>query len=236
MYDEDKKIIHHIFEQVFNHKAFTGRSGTFFAYEGLGSIYWHMVSKLLLAVQECCFRAIDNKVDKETTERLITHFHDIYEGLGVHKDPKIYGAFTTDAYSHTPAGGGARQPGMTGQVKEDIISRFGELGVIVKSGNIQFRPELLKDNEFVDCETVFRYLDINGSIKEIILEKESLAFTYCQVPIIYRIAEETKTEVIKDNNEKIVLSKNELTSEISQEIFKRTGKIKMITFYYSLNN
>lgn len=236
MYDEDKKIIHHIFEQVFNHKAFTGRSGTFFAYEGLGSIYWHMVSKLLLAVQECCFRAIDNKADKETTERLITHFHDIYEGLGVHKDPKIYGAFTTDAYSHTPAGGGARQPGMTGQVKEDIISRFGELGVIVKSGNIQFRPELLKDNEFVDCETVFRYLDINGSIKEIILEKESLAFTYCQVPIIYRIAEETKTEVIKDNNEKIVLSKNELTSEISQEIFKRTGKIKMITFYYSLNN
>lgn len=23
------------------HRAFTGRSGTFFAYEGLGSIYWH---------------------------------------------------------------------------------------------------------------------------------------------------------------------------------------------------
>ncbi|MFM8911386.1 MAG: hypothetical protein ACKOE6_00515, partial [Flammeovirgaceae bacterium] len=32
-----------IFERVFNHKAFTGRSGTFFGYEGLGSIYWHMV-------------------------------------------------------------------------------------------------------------------------------------------------------------------------------------------------
>ena len=24
-----------------------------FAYEGLGSIYWHMVSKLMLAVQSC---------------------------------------------------------------------------------------------------------------------------------------------------------------------------------------
>ncbi|MBN2003784.1 MAG: hypothetical protein JXA21_10540, partial [Anaerolineae bacterium] len=45
------------FERVFNHSAFTGRSGTFFAYEGLGSIYWHMVSKLLLAVQETYFRA-----------------------------------------------------------------------------------------------------------------------------------------------------------------------------------
>ena len=30
-----------IFEHVFNHKEFTGRSGTFFGYEGLGSIYWH---------------------------------------------------------------------------------------------------------------------------------------------------------------------------------------------------
>ncbi len=41
-----------LFEAVFHHDEFTGRSGTFFAYEGLGSIYWHMVSKLLLAVQE----------------------------------------------------------------------------------------------------------------------------------------------------------------------------------------
>ena len=38
------------FEELFGHRQFTGRSGTFFAYEGLGSIYWHMVSKLGLAV------------------------------------------------------------------------------------------------------------------------------------------------------------------------------------------
>ena len=41
-----------LFESVFHHAAFTGRSGTMYRYEGLGSIYWHMVSKLLLAVQE----------------------------------------------------------------------------------------------------------------------------------------------------------------------------------------
>jgi hypothetical protein len=50
---KESKLIETIFEEVFNHRAFTGRSGTFFAYEGLGSIYWHMVSKLLLATQEC---------------------------------------------------------------------------------------------------------------------------------------------------------------------------------------
>lgn len=46
-----------LFEEVFDHASFTGRSGTFFANEGLGSIYWHMVSKLLLAVQESYHRA-----------------------------------------------------------------------------------------------------------------------------------------------------------------------------------
>lgn len=233
--EEDKKIVHYVFEKVFNHKAFTGRSGTFFAYEGLGSIYWHMVSKLLLAVQECCYRAIENNADQEIKNRLITHFHAIYEGLGVHKDPKIYGAFTTDAYSHTPAGGGVRQPGMTGQVKEDILSRFGELGVVVKSGQIQFRPELLKRDEFVDSDTEFRYLDMAGHIKDLMLERESLAFTYCQVPVVYKVDEEMRIEVVKDNDEVIVLPKNELTLEISQDIFKRTGKIKKITFYYNFS-
>ena len=41
-----------LYERVFRHHEFTGRSGTMVAYEGLGSIYWHMVAKLLLAVLE----------------------------------------------------------------------------------------------------------------------------------------------------------------------------------------
>ena len=46
-----------LYEEVFNHRAFTGRSGTMFGFRGLGCIYWHMVSKLLLAVQENFFVA-----------------------------------------------------------------------------------------------------------------------------------------------------------------------------------
>jgi len=30
--------------KMFDHRSFTGRSGTFFGYEGLGCIFWHMVS------------------------------------------------------------------------------------------------------------------------------------------------------------------------------------------------
>ena len=52
LFDREKDVILGIYESVFNHHEFTGRSGTFFGYEGLGSVYWHMNSKLLLAVQE----------------------------------------------------------------------------------------------------------------------------------------------------------------------------------------
>ena len=57
------------------------------------------------------------------------HYFEINAGIGAHKSPELYGAFPTDPYSHTPGGKGAQQPGMTGQVKEDILCRFGELGV-----------------------------------------------------------------------------------------------------------
>ena len=50
---EARDAILELYESVFNHKAFTGRSGTMFGFEGLGSIYWHMVAKLLLGSRDC---------------------------------------------------------------------------------------------------------------------------------------------------------------------------------------
>ncbi len=138
-----------IFEEIFNHKSFTGRSGTFFGYEGLGSIYWHMVSKLLLSVQETSLQAIENKESEVIIGKLLDHYYEINAGIGVDKSPELYGAFPTDPYSHTPAGKGAQQPGMTGQVKEDVLSRFGELGVFVKDGKLVFDPRLLRKEEFL---------------------------------------------------------------------------------------
>jgi hypothetical protein len=150
-----------LYEQVFNHHAFTGRSGTFYKYEGLGCIYWHMVSKLLLAVGE----NISISTDKNATERLKKHYAAIREGIGSHKNPTEYGAFPFDPYSHTPSMAGVQQPGMTGQVKEDIISRWFELGVSVHDGQITFCPTMLTDADFRDGE---------------------LRFTYCGTEVVYR--------------------------------------------------
>ena len=106
--------------RLFDHQSFTGRSGTFYKYEGLGCIYWHMVSKLLLAVAEVGARAEENNESAAIRKRLTGHYYAIHEGIGAHKSPYIYGAFPTDPYSHTPGNMGVQQPGMSGQVKEDI--------------------------------------------------------------------------------------------------------------------
>nr|MCU0387987.1 hypothetical protein [Chitinophagaceae bacterium] len=191
--EAEKALLLRIFEEVFRHKEFTGRSGTFYGYEGLGSIYWHMVSKLLLAVQETCLRAIEEKADKQTIDRLVQHYYDINEGIGVHKPPQLYGAFPTDPYSHTPFGKGAQQPGMTGQVKEDILCRIGELGICIKDGKLHFNPVLLKRNEFNAQARMVHYADVNGMTREVEIGKNEIFFTYCQVPVIYTIAGKEET-------------------------------------------
>ncbi len=225
--NEKKKVLQ-IFEQVFHHKAFTGRSGTFFGYEGLGSIYWHMVSKLQLAVQECCLKAIENNESEEVVGRLLEHYYEINEGIGVHKSPSLYGAFPTDPYSHTPAGKGAQQPGMTGQVKEDILCRFGELGVFVRAGRLCFHPTLLRKEEFTEQPEIFDYLDVHSAKQQIQLQKGSLCFTYCQAPIIYQLAERDGIEVIQSNHTPIQLDSLELDATISQKVFARTGEVLRI--------
>lgn len=229
--EKEKENLLQIFEDVFNHKAFTGRSGTFYGYEGLGSIYWHMVSKLLLAVQECCIKAVENQENEAVIGRLLEHYYEINEGIGVHKSPSLYGAFPTDPYSHTPFGKGAQQPGMTGQVKEDILSRFGELGVFVSKGRLFFNPCLLRKDEFLLSPKKFDYVDVQGISHQIVLDKGSLCFTYCQVPIIYKIANETRLEVIDKND---ILTKYEtlqLDTFISHQIFERTGEVIRVNVY-----
>ena len=224
---ETPKVLQ-IFEEVFNHKAFTGRSGTFYGYEGLGSIYWHMVSKLQLAVLETCNSAIDSETDAVTIGSLLDHYYEINAGIGVHKSPKLYGAFPTDAYSHTPAGKGAQQPGMTGQVKEDVLSRFGELGVEVSDGKLGFNPRLLRKDEFLQESNIFHYIAIPTNKDSILISKDSLCFTYCQVPVIYTIADQDSLTVDFSNGATKTFNSLNLDTEISNKVFNRNGEVIQI--------
>lgn len=225
---KEEKAVLRVFEDVFNHKAFTGRSGTFYGYEGLGSIYWHMVSKLQLAVLECCLKAIHANESDEVVGRLLEHYYEINEGIGVHKSPKLYGAFPTDPYSHTPAGKGAQQPGMTGQVKEDILSRFGELGVFVDDGKLHFDPCMLRKEEFLTETKVFNYITLKNEDAQLHLSEGELAFTYCQVPVVYKISSENSIEVKRNDGTIIGFQSLSLDKKMSETVFSRSAEIEVI--------
>jgi hypothetical protein len=225
---EKKQALGLLFEAIFDHKSFTGRSGTFYGYEGLGSIYWHMVSKLRLAVLENCYLAAQTNVDESLFTKLALHYYEIADGIGVHKTPELYGAFPTDPYSHTPMNKGAQQPGMTGQVKEDILCRMGELGVLVRDGNLMFCPILLKTNELLSSTSTFEYFDVNGDLKYITTAANSLAFTYCQVPVIYALNESKSITLYYENGDTLVLPSQTLDATQSMKIFSRSGKVTKI--------
>jgi hypothetical protein len=220
-----------LFENVFDHASFTGRSGTFFAYEGLGSIYWHMVSKLLLAVQETLLRARVQDESSSTVQALIDTYYDIRSGLGFNKPPDVYGAFPTDPYSHTPAGQGAKQPGMTGQVKEELLARMAELGAFVDQGVLSFEPLMLRESEFTTRETTFNYIDAHGQEQSLELPPGSLAYTFCQIPILYIRSADDRVEIAYSNDRQRQVAGHHLDVETSGHVFRRDGYVGRITVH-----
>jgi hypothetical protein len=226
--EEESEKVRELFEETFHHGQFTGRSGTFFAYEGLGSIYWHMVSKLLLATQETALRF---KGEAEGPE-LLARYQDIRAGLGFKKTPAAYGAFPTDPYSHTPKGRGAQQPGMTGMVKETILARQAELGLTVVDGRLVFDRWLLDPQELLSAPAVFTYLGVDEKIRQIELTAGSLAYTICQTPVVVKIADEPAITVhLSDGTEKHIQG-NILDEATNRHIFLRNGYVTEMVVSY----
>ena len=225
----EQKQIEGIYEGIFNHKAFTGRSGTFFGYEGLGSIYWHMVSKLRLAAFEVLESAVTQSEPAEVVGRLFDHYFEINAGIGAHKSPELYGAFPTDPYSHTPGGKGAQQPGMTGQVKEDLLCRFGELGVRVSGGQLHFDRALMNDGEFLTEPGAFDYFDVQQQRNTIELTPGSLAYTVCQVPVVHQQGELAGIEVTYTDGRSEHVDGLALSRTLSNAIFRRSHEVAQLT-------
>jgi len=213
-----------VYETVFAHRRFTGRSGSMYKYEGLGCIYWHMVSKLLLAVGETVAAASDGGADASLIGRLRACFRDIRDGLGMHASPAAYGAFPVDPYSHTPAFSGVQQPGLTGQVKEDVIVRFLQLGVRVTGGELAFEPLMLDRDEFLREAADWSYSTGGAELTEE-LPAGSLAFTLCGVPVVYRLSDSARVLVFEEGPDPTVTSGNRLGPALSRSLFEREGRI-----------
>ncbi|HBH48955.1 MAG TPA: hypothetical protein DDX98_09955 [Bacteroidales bacterium] len=187
-----------------------------------------MVSKLLLAAEEYFFRSVEEGVDADTMGQLKNHYYEIKAGIGLYKSPELYGAFPTDAYSHTPGNAGVKQPGMTGQVKEDVISRMGELGVIVVDGKITFNTSLLNKNEFLKKSKDFEFIALSGNKEVLPLQPSQLGFTICQVPVVYTLGNEERISIYFHNNKVETLDGLVISEDLSQSIFRRQGDVVRI--------
>ncbi|TWT84990.1 hypothetical protein CA13_64720 [Planctomycetes bacterium CA13] len=233
---QQRQRLYEIFEQTFSHSDFTGRSGTFFAYEGLGSIYWHMVSKLAHATIENVVSAKNASCDTSIIDRLHQHYREIRDGLGLNKSPDQYGAFPSDPYSHTPKHAGVQQPGMTGQVKEDILCRLTEIGVRIDGGILSFDPVLLETQEFLSADSELQFYNQHGHRTEIVVSAEEFAFTLCQIPVVYRRSSERQLTVHFATSESTTRESLSLNAEESASIFLRKGQITRIDVHFDPAN
>ncbi len=224
----DRKAVLDLYEQTFDHQAFTGRSGAIFSYEGLGSIYWHMVAKLLLAVQEVHIQAETAGADPRLLSALRDQYIDIRDGLGFRKSPAQFGAFPTDPYSHTPFHGGAKQPGMTGQVKEEILTRFGELGLRIRGGCIHFSTGLTPHEDWRSEPGRFHWLDVTRSEQHTEVPANAYAFTFNQVCVQIQQQDRPSLRVHLKDSDPLHFAGSTLTHDLSASIFNHQGRIHKI--------
>lgn len=225
---ESKADILALYESTFKHASFTGRSGTMYAFEGIGSIYWHMVSKLLLASGELLTASRDaagTAAGKE--DRISRAYLSIRDGLGYRRGADDYGAFPWDPYSHTPAGAFARQPGMTGQVKEEILTRLMEYGVEVRHGEIVFTEAPLMDEEAAPAGSAPRKWQPFENGEAVEIRAGEFGFTFCGIPVVRSSAKPRHIVIARDSgNETIEGSK--ICRELSEKIFFRTAGVRSI--------
>jgi hypothetical protein len=177
-----------------------------------------MVSKLLLAIGENIKSVTEQSADKAIMESLKKHCFEVKAGIGAHKSPAVYGSFPFDPYSHTPTMAGVQQPGMTGQVKEDIISRFYELGVQVENGCIYINPTILSCDEFIHQTEGNPYI----------------SFTYCSIPFEYQLNGKTGIEIKYGNGKSAYIEGYTLNEIHSKAIFNRDKNIQKVIAYLKI--
>ncbi|MDH3250837.1 MAG: hypothetical protein OEQ47_17850, partial [Acidimicrobiia bacterium] len=218
-----------IYERVFGHHGYTGRSGSMYGYEGIGSIYWHMVAKLLVAVQHAVIDAETEGAPAATRRRLIDSYWRVRSGLGFNKPAADFGAIPIDPYSHTPAHAGAQQPGMTGLVKEELLTRPLEVGIRIEHGSIHFDPTLLRTVELLEQAETWQVYDVSMRTRDILVDAGSLGVTLCQVPVVVGSAEgDAEVEVHFSDGTSRRFEGTSLDATTSEQVFARSGAVELI--------
>jgi len=108
------------------------------------------------------------------------------------------------------------------------------LGAFVEGGEIHFDLSLINQEEFLDQPVEISFVDVSGNDNVIELQPGQLAFSLCQVPIIYSAADEWQITIQKSSGDVIELAGNTIPAEYCNALFLRQGEIKQIQVAVSL--
>jgi hypothetical protein len=120
---------------------------------------------------------------------------------------------------------------MTGQVKEEIMTRRAELGLFVRHRQICFDPLLLRREEFLAKPAIFEYVDVAGERQNLRLERGSLAFTMCQTVFVVHLDADERVIVRFSDRTEDSVHHDSLGPEVSEEIFRRTGRVARVDVF-----
>jgi hypothetical protein len=123
---------------------------------------------------------------------------------------------------------------MTGQVKEDFIARMGEMGVQVENGELAFVPQLICRTEFLTDSKTFHYFDVQASPRALDLEPGTLAFTYCQIPVVAHRSGPRHIRVTFADGAAQLVDGLKLDAATSAAVFERLETIQRLDVFYGL--
>jgi hypothetical protein len=110
-------------------------------------------------------------------------------------------------------------------VKEEILTRRGELGVRVEGGALRFVPDLLEDRERLQAPATFRYYAVGGAERTVELPAGGLAFTLCQVPVVYAPAAAGWVRISCTDGSTVEHAGDRIDADLAAEIFARSGHV-----------
>ncbi|HLP42329.1 MAG TPA: hypothetical protein VK465_12535, partial [Fibrobacteria bacterium] len=93
------------------------------------------------------------------------------------------------------------------------------------------QPTLLREEEFLAEAGDFDFIDVDGKPQTLRLPAGSLAFTLCQVPVIYHLtgsSEPAKLALAYRDGKTVSLPELALGLDACGEIYARSGKIARI--------
>ena len=110
----------------------------------------------------------------------------------------------------------------------EVLTRLGEMGLRVEDGAIVFRTILLRESEWSGAPGAFDYVDVHGRSRSLSVPAGSLAFTFCQVPVRYRRAEDLAVRVHLADGTVVDCPGGRIAPDLSDGIFRRLGVVDLI--------